>query len=351
MAAENIVGAIPDRHGAATSTTPTTRTGIPTNADQPSTTSRAAIPAGDPSSARTMDRTWSPRATSTGMTAWSTTADETDPSSAASTGPCPRLPTTVRSGFQSLASSGIANAGAPRSRSVSTASPADARRARDTSMTRVRSRRACASYSSAPAGMAGIHGPPQSAGAMSRAATTRTTEPGGHGRLATSSRARDADGEPSTARRMRMDDRLRCGVPPSWSAPGGTARRNRPKSPARWADSGGSRGAQSPVSAGSPGAAGSPGTSSPDRAISRRGPAGSLVSSESPTRPARSRPRSRMSRPPQPEDLYRFRIPTDPQLPPDGDSIAFTVQVAAPGRDTYRHAIWLVPADASAPAG
>ena len=57
-----------------------------------------------------------------------------------------------------------------------------------------------------------------------------------------------------------------------------------------------------------------------------------------------------MSRPPQPDDLYRFRIPTDPQLSPNGDSIAFTVQVAAPGRDAYRHAIWLVPADASAPA-
>ena len=38
-----------------------------------------------------------------------------------------------------------------------------------------------------------------------------------------------------------------------------------------------------------------------------------------------------MSRPPQPEDLYRFRIPTDPQLSPDGEWIAFTVQVAALG--------------------
>ena len=57
-----------------------------------------------------------------------------------------------------------------------------------------------------------------------------------------------------------------------------------------------------------------------------------------------------MSRPPQPEDLYRFRIPTDPQLSPDGEWIAFTVQVVAPGRDAYRHAIWLVAADGSAPA-
>ena len=46
-----------------------------------------------------------------------------------------------------------------------------------------------------------------------------------------------------------------------------------------------------------------------------------------------------MSRPPQPEDLYRFRIPTDPHLSPDGKLVAFTIQTAAPGRDAYRHAI------------
>jgi acylaminoacyl-peptidase len=56
-----------------------------------------------------------------------------------------------------------------------------------------------------------------------------------------------------------------------------------------------------------------------------------------------------MPRPPQPEDLYRFRIPTDPQLSPDGELVAFTVQTSAPGRDAYRHAIWLVPADGHAP--
>ena len=56
-----------------------------------------------------------------------------------------------------------------------------------------------------------------------------------------------------------------------------------------------------------------------------------------------------MSRPPQPEDLYRFRIPTDPRLSPDGTLIAFTVQTAAPGRDAYRHAIWVAQADGSAP--
>ena len=56
-----------------------------------------------------------------------------------------------------------------------------------------------------------------------------------------------------------------------------------------------------------------------------------------------------MLRPPTPEDLYRFRIPTDPQLSPDGTLVAVTVQSVAPGRDGYRHAVWLVPADGSAP--
>jgi len=56
-----------------------------------------------------------------------------------------------------------------------------------------------------------------------------------------------------------------------------------------------------------------------------------------------------MSRPPQPEDLYRFRIPTDPNLSPDGELVAFTIQTAAPVRDGYRHAIWLAPVDGSAP--
>ena len=56
-----------------------------------------------------------------------------------------------------------------------------------------------------------------------------------------------------------------------------------------------------------------------------------------------------MLRPPTPEDLYRFRIPTDPRLSPDGALIAVTVQSVAPGHDGYRHAVWLVPADGSAP--
>lgn len=57
-----------------------------------------------------------------------------------------------------------------------------------------------------------------------------------------------------------------------------------------------------------------------------------------------------MPRPPAPEDLYRLRIPTDPRLSPDGGAVAFTLQVVAPGKDGYRHAIWTVPADGSAQA-
>jgi dipeptidyl aminopeptidase/acylaminoacyl peptidase len=57
-----------------------------------------------------------------------------------------------------------------------------------------------------------------------------------------------------------------------------------------------------------------------------------------------------MPRPPRPEDLYRLRIPTEPRLSPDGKLIAFTVQTVAPTHDGYRQAIWLVPADGSAPA-
>lgn len=57
-----------------------------------------------------------------------------------------------------------------------------------------------------------------------------------------------------------------------------------------------------------------------------------------------------MSVPARPEDLHRFRIPTDPRLSPDGDLVAFTVQVVTPVRDGYRHAIWVAPTDGSAPA-
>jgi acylaminoacyl-peptidase len=48
--------------------------------------------------------------------------------------------------------------------------------------------------------------------------------------------------------------------------------------------------------------------------------------------------------------MYGFRVATDPRLSPDGRWVAFTVQVAAPRRDGYRHALWLVAADGSAPA-
>ena len=57
-----------------------------------------------------------------------------------------------------------------------------------------------------------------------------------------------------------------------------------------------------------------------------------------------------MSRPARPEDLYEFRIATDPRLSPDGRLVAFTVQTAALRHDGYRHALWLVPADGSEPA-
>jgi dipeptidyl aminopeptidase/acylaminoacyl peptidase len=57
-----------------------------------------------------------------------------------------------------------------------------------------------------------------------------------------------------------------------------------------------------------------------------------------------------MPRPPRPEDLYRLRVPTEPRLSPDGKLVAFTLQTVAPTQDGYRHAIWLVQVDGSAPA-
>src|SRR5205823_15073147 len=56
-----------------------------------------------------------------------------------------------------------------------------------------------------------------------------------------------------------------------------------------------------------------------------------------------------VTRPARPEDLYRLSIATDPRLSPDGRWVAFTVQRPSQKRDGYRHAIWLVPADGSAP--
>jgi dipeptidyl aminopeptidase/acylaminoacyl peptidase len=57
-----------------------------------------------------------------------------------------------------------------------------------------------------------------------------------------------------------------------------------------------------------------------------------------------------MGRAPRPEDLYELRVPTDVALSPDGRTIAFGVKSTAPGKDGYRTALWVVPADGSAPA-
>lgn len=58
---------------------------------------------------------------------------------------------------------------------------------------------------------------------------------------------------------------------------------------------------------------------------------------------------SEQRRAPQPEDLYRIHIATDPRLSPDGAQVAFVVQSSGPGRTDYRSAIWLAPVDASGP--
>ena len=52
-----------------------------------------------------------------------------------------------------------------------------------------------------------------------------------------------------------------------------------------------------------------------------------------------------MTRSFRPDDLYRFRIATDPRLSPDGSLAVFTVQTVAPSKDGYRHALWVVPTD------
>jgi acylaminoacyl-peptidase len=56
-----------------------------------------------------------------------------------------------------------------------------------------------------------------------------------------------------------------------------------------------------------------------------------------------------MPRPPTPDDLARLTVPTDPRLSPDGRLVAWTMQTAARALDGYRHAIWVVPTDSSAP--
>ena len=57
-----------------------------------------------------------------------------------------------------------------------------------------------------------------------------------------------------------------------------------------------------------------------------------------------------MARAPRPDDLFSFRLPTDPRISPDGSTVAFTLQTVAPKRDGYRHAIWLVTTDGTEPA-
>ncbi|HEX2754684.1 MAG TPA: S9 family peptidase [Candidatus Limnocylindrales bacterium] len=52
-----------------------------------------------------------------------------------------------------------------------------------------------------------------------------------------------------------------------------------------------------------------------------------------------------MTRSFRPDDLYRFRIATDPRLSPDGSLAVFTVQTVAPAKDGYRHALWAVATD------
>jgi dipeptidyl aminopeptidase/acylaminoacyl peptidase len=52
-------------------------------------------------------------------------------------------------------------------------------------------------------------------------------------------------------------------------------------------------------------------------------------------------------RPFRPDDLYRFRVATDPRLSPRGDQVVFVVQTVAPTKDGYRHALWSVPSDGS----
>ena len=56
-----------------------------------------------------------------------------------------------------------------------------------------------------------------------------------------------------------------------------------------------------------------------------------------------------MARPLAPDDLFRLRVPTDPRLSPDGSHALVTLQSAAPKRDGYTSAIWLVPLEAGSP--
>ncbi len=57
-----------------------------------------------------------------------------------------------------------------------------------------------------------------------------------------------------------------------------------------------------------------------------------------------------MPRLPRPDDLYSLRVPTDVRLSPDGRWVCFAVKSVGPGRDSYRSALWLAPADGKSPA-
>ncbi len=50
-----------------------------------------------------------------------------------------------------------------------------------------------------------------------------------------------------------------------------------------------------------------------------------------------------------PEDLYDFRFLADAQISPDGTRVAYVVRVIDREKNAYRSAVWLVPADGSAP--
>ena len=76
-------------------------------------------------------------------------------------------------------------------------------------------------------------------------------------------------------------------------------------------------------------------------------PRRATIGGRSPVTTSSHRPARRSFRP---EDLYRFRIATEPRLSPDGRRAAFTVQTVAPTKDGYRHAVWMADLDGDAPA-
>jgi dipeptidyl aminopeptidase/acylaminoacyl peptidase len=51
-----------------------------------------------------------------------------------------------------------------------------------------------------------------------------------------------------------------------------------------------------------------------------------------------------------PDDVYRFRVPTEPRLSPDGRWVVATVKASAAAHDGYRTSVWLASADGSADA-